>query len=356
MKKNLIITLILGTSMLLASCANSQEGQVVDQEETGKLSIVVSTFNEYDWLLQVLGERKDEFDVTLLLDSGLDMHSYEPSVEDIVTINSADLFIYNGGHSQTWIAEAIADPTNDNFKSINVMESLGDVVQEEVTVEGMQVGSIESSEHDHSEDEHDHSEDEHDHSEDEHDHDHDEGHAHDDEHVWLSLNNAMTICEIIGEEVAELDSDNATIYTTNAENYIQELSDLHAEYETAIATAQRDTLIFADRFPFLYMMQDYDVNYYAAFQGCAAETEASFETIKFLSEKVDELDVNYLLVIDNGLIELAETVISSSEDKDAETIVLHSMQTVTEEEIAAGASYYNFMQENLETLKLALAE
>ncbi len=344
MRKNIIIATALCVSMLLAACSNttnttSTTSTTNNQTEEANFSIVTSTFNEYDWLLQVLGNQKENFDITLLLDSGSDMHSYEPSVEDITTISSADLFIYNGGHSHTWVADAIANPINDNFRSINVMERLGDTVQAEVLVEGMQT---DSGEHDH-----DHEE--------AHDHSHDqEAGAHDDEHVWLSLNNAMTICEIMGEEVAKIDPVNADDYLANAQNYIETLSDLHKDYEEVMATAQRDTLIFADRFPFLYMMQDYDINYYAAFQGCAAETEASFETIKFLSEKVNELDVNKLLIIDNGLIELAETVISSSEDKDAETLVLHSMQTVTQEEMEAGATYYNYMQENLETLKLAL--
>ncbi len=436
MKKRFITAIALCAIMLLTSCASTTDGQAQGQNETGKLSIVASTFYEYDWLLQVLGDRKDDFDVTLLLDSGSDMHSFEPSVQDIVTVSSADLFIYNGGHSQTWVSDTIASPMNDNFRSINIMDSLGDSVQAEVTVEGMQVGSAESAEFSYDEEmydffapcceltccldgtethersdsfevdvdgtllrfihpttgeiveytedndsfkfaadgallgiilpktesdsaeqshEHDHDEDAHDHDEDAHDHDHDQGHAHDDEHVWLSLNNAMAICAIIGEEVAKLDPDNATVYIDNAENYIQVLSDLHIEYENAIATAARDTLIFADRFPFLYMMQDYDINYYAAFQGCAAETEATFETVKFLSEKIDELEVEKLLIIDNGLTELAETVIENSETKNAETLILHSMQTVTQEEIAAGATYYNYMHENLETLKLALA-
>ncbi len=353
MKKIFIISLLLSLALLLSSCAevpssespqssqaqpSSEAGQEVEVEAE-KFSIVASTFHEYDWVMQILGDNKDSFEVKLLLDSGSDMHSYEPSVQDITKIASADLLIYNGGNSHNWVTEVIAQPTNDNFRAVNIMENLGDAVHAEVAVEGMQLDSAHAHDHDHEEDAHDH----------------EEG-GHDDEHVWLSLNNAMMICEIIGEELALIDSENAETYKTNADNYIKELSALNDEYVSAIEQAEKDTLIFADRFPFLYMMQDYDVNYYAAFQGCAAETEASFETIKFLSEKVNEYDVYNLLILDNGLIELATTVINSSENKDAMTLVLHSMQSVTREEIDAGASYLGYMQENLETLKTALSE
>ncbi len=166
----------------------------------------------------------------------------------------------------------------------------------------------------------------------------------------------MTICEVIGEEISKLDPENATSYETNTASYVASLAALHEEYKTAITEADRDTLIFADRFPFLYMLSDYEVNYYAAFQGCSAETEASFETVTFLAEKVNELDVNNLLVLDNGLVDVATTVNNTSEDKDSSTLVLHSMQSVSQEDIAAGATYLNIMQENLQTLKTALAE
>ncbi len=377
MFKKLLLSSVVAAAMILSACnaEPSQEPTAPSSEPVAEAtaetySIVVTSFHEYDWVMEILGENTDNFEVTLLMDTGVDIHSYEPTVEDITIIQAADLYIYNGGHSHAWVADAIAKPTNENFKAINVVERLGDIVVTEVLVEGMQVDGAEDEheeEHAH-EDEHEHEEehaheDEHEHEEehsheDEHEgHDHsEEGHAHDDEHVWLSLNNAMMVCETIGSEIGAIDSANADTYKANADAYIATLAALDAEYEAAIAAADRDTLIFADRFPFIYMMNDYDVNYFAAFQGCSAETEATFETVKFLTDKVDELDINTLLIIDNGLIELAKKVNNESEDKDSEAIVLNSMQSVSRADIDAGATYYGYMQENLETLKTALAE
>ena len=164
----------------------------------------------------------------------------------------------------------------------------------------------------------------------------------------------MTVCELLAEEIGAIDTENAELYLENAHQYIHKLEELDQEYEAVLTEAEKDTLIFADRFPFLYLMEDYDIQYFAAFQGCSAETEASFETVKFLTEKVEELDLNNLLVIDNGLVDLAETINSSTESKECDILTLHSMQTVSGEEIEAGATYYQYMAENLEVIEKAL--
>ncbi len=357
MKKTTIFALTLIFALLLTACANptAQTPQEPDDASQDTYSIVATAFHEYDWLMQILGAQQDRFSVTLLMDTGVDMHSYEPSVQDIATISSADLFIYNGGLSQEWVADVIAQPLNANLKTINIMERLGDAVQAEVTVEGMQAGGHAHAHaedaHDHAEDAHEPAEDAHDHAEDAHDHA-----AHDDEHVWLSLHNAMTVCQIVADELASLDAQNADTYQANVQAYIATLAELDAAYQTAISEAARDTIVFADRFPFLYMMQDYELDYFAAFQGCSAETEASFDTVTFLSETVNALDINTLLIIDNGMEDLAHTINQSSRDQDSQTLVLHSMQSVAQADIDNGASYYGYMVENLETLKLALAQ
>ena len=164
----------------------------------------------------------------------------------------------------------------------------------------------------------------------------------------------MTTCEFLAQEIAKLDPENKDKYIENANAYIQTLEKLDEEYKDAVENAPKDTLVFADRFPFLYLMDDYDINYYAAFQGCSAETEASFETVTFLAKKVDELDAQKLLVIDNGMLELAETINSNTEKKNCEILTLHSMQSISKDEIENGASYYKYMKENLEVIKQAL--
>ena len=388
MKKNLLGISLLATSMLLNGCATStpQETPVETTEsntvDDDVLHIVASSFHEYDWLTQVIGDQIDRFDITLLIDNGVDMHSYEPTVEDIATITDSDLFIYNGGESDTW-AENILK-ANPDLNTINVVETLGDKVKNEVLIDGM-----EAHDHDHDHDEahdeehnHEHDEDceedhHHEHDEDceeDHHHEHDEDceedhhHEHDedcedgscenevDEHIWLSLNNAMLVCDAFADELAEIDSTNADAYHTNTEAYIDQLKALDTKYTEVVETSPKDTIIVTDRFPFLYLANDYNINYYAAFVGCSAETEASFETIAFLSEKIKEYDVNNVIILEDGLENLANTVVANSGNSDIETLTLDSMQSITQEDIDAGTTYLSIMESNLNTLKLALAE
>ncbi len=389
MKKRNLTAILLFGAMILSACTSSANTSSAtssttitqNPQDSDKLSIVATSFHEYDWVTNIIGDNNDTFDITLLMDNGVDLHSYEPNVEDISIISSADLFIYNGGASHGWVSGILAEPMNEDLQSIEVMASLGEAVKAEVTVEGMQSGSHdhshdESNTHDHDEsDSHDHDEsDSHDHDDsdthdhddsDTHDHDESDSHDHDesdthephsDEHVWLSLNNAMTICEIIEEKISDMDPDNAAMYQANTDAYINSLKELDNFFRETIDTSPRDTLVFADRFPFLYLMQDYDIQYFAAFQGCSAETEANFETIAFLTEKVNELDVNNLLILENGLLELAQTINNSSEDKDSDILELDSMQSVSSEDIASGVTYYSIMESNLEILKTALGE
>ncbi len=384
MTKKLLGISLLATSMMLAGCTSSapEVSTEISTEETSELTtetihIVASSFHEYDWLTQIIGEDNTTFDVSLLIDSGVDLHSYEPTVDDIATITSSDLFIYNGGESDAWAVDIL--DANPELNAINVIEVLDDNVQMSVVVEGMEA----DDDHDHDDETEEATEDDHDHdhddeteeaTEDDHDHDHDdeteeateddhdhddeteEEHSHEDEHIWLSLENAMIVCEHFADVLSTLDSENAELYATNAQNYIAELESLDEAYEEMIESAARDTIIVTDRFPFLYLASDYDINYYAAFEGCSAETEASFETIVFLAEKADEYDVNYLLITENGLESLATTVISSSANSEIEILELDSMQSVTQEDIDAGVTYYSIMESNLEVLRLALSE
>ncbi len=368
--KRLLGICLLVTTMIFSGCASSTDATdtVVNSTETvnEKVNIVVTSFHEYDWMTQVIGEDSDAFDVTLLINDGVDLHSYEPTVEDIATIASSDLFIYNGGESDSWVDDILA--ANSELNTISVIELLGSNTLDEVTVEGM-----EEEEHDHdhddeetTEEEHDHdhddeetTEEEHDHDDeetDEEEHDHDDEDSHTDEHVWLSLKNAAIICAQFADLVAEFDADNADTYQANADNYIAELNALDEAYETMVAEADRDTFIVTDRFPFLYLATDYNLNYYAAFSGCSAETEASFETIAFLAEKVNEYDVNYVVIIENGLEDLASTIINNSDDSSREVLVLNSIQSVTQSDIDAGVTYLSLMEENLEALTQILAQ
>ena len=366
-----------------ASLAQGDKNMVAAAEDASnqKYSVVCTIFPEYDWAREVIGELADEYEMTLLLDNGVDLHNYQPTADDIAKIADCDLFIYVGGESDGWVRDALKESTNEDMQVINLLEVLGDSVKEEELVEGMQESEHEhehdeahdeahDEEHDEAHDEaHDEEHDEaHDEAHDEtHDEEHDEAHdeAHDeehehgeeieyDEHVWLSLKNAQTLVSAITDSLKVIDSANADIYQANCDQYNAKLAALDKDYENAVAKASQNTILFGDRFPFRYLADDYALDYYAAFVGCSAETEASFETVIFLAEKVDELGLKHVLVIENSDQKIAETVVQSTKSKDQEILVLNSLQSVTTEDMENGVTYFSVMQDNLEVLTKAL--
>lgn len=335
MKKafSVIISLILLLS-LLAACGTEtpavEESASAASEDT--LRIVTTIFPEYDWVMNILGDRAGQAEVSMLLDSGVDLHSYQPTVDDVASIADCDLFIYVGGESDSWVDSALAETDRDSVKVINLMDALGDEVKEEEVVEGME------AEHDHEESE---------------EHDHEEE-VEFDEHVWLSLGNACDLCGVIEDALSEIDPDNAESYAANTEDYVRQLTALDEEYETAVEQASVKTLLFGDRFPFRYLVDDYDLDYYAAFAGCSAETEASFETIVFLAGKIDELGLKSICQIESSDGTIARTIRDNTRGRNQEILILDSMQSVTADDVAHGASYLSIMEDNLAVLKAAL--
>ena len=327
--KKIIAILMACLSALSFTTAFAQSGK--------KLGIVCTTFPQYDWVRQILGDRVNDVDLTLLLDNGIDLHNYQPTAGDIIKIAQSDLFIYAGGESDGWVEDVLATAQNPNLKTVNMLASVE--AKEEETVEGMQKEAHDHDEHDH--DEHDH---------DEHDHDGIEY----DEHVWLSLRNAETLTQTIADALCELDSANAPAYQENAANYIAQLKELDNQYRDAVNNGKRTTILFADRFPFRYLADDYGLTYYAAFVGCSAETEASFETIAFLARKVDELQLPAVLTIEGANHAVAETVVSSTQAKNQAILTMNSIQSVTAKDAENGESYLGIMADNLNVLKEAL--
>ncbi len=348
MKKILAIIL---TVALTVCCFTACSGE---KKDDGKLHIVTTIFPEYDWVLNVLGENPAGADVVMLLDNGVDLHSYQPTVDDIMKVASCDLFIYVGGESDGWVRDALAQATNKNMIVINLLEVLGDKVKEEEIVEGME----HEHDHDHDHDDGDH-DDDHDHEdgdreEHDHDHEHEDGEVEYDEHVWLSLRNAETLVKAISQAVEKLDSANAEAYRKNTEAYVGKLRALDERYKTAVAGATNRTLLFGDRFPFRYLTDDYGLKYYAAFVGCSAETEASFETIKFLTGKVDELSLPAVMTIEGANHKIAETIVANTQAKNQKILQLNSLQSTTSEDVKKGATYLSVMEANLSVLTDAL--
>ena len=331
MKKIIIAVLcMLLTAGALAGC-----GEKNKSEKNADLSIVATIFPGYDWVREIMGDEAENADITMLMDNGTDLHSYQPTADDISKISKCDLFIYAGGESDEWVKDALKQAENKDMKVINMMEMLGDSVKTEEVVEGME------SEHDH------------DHDEDGDHHDSDQEVEYD-EHTWLSLKNAEVICEAIENDLSSLDPEHKDIYKNNSVEYISKLSELDSKYQEVVDDAARKTVLFGDRFPFRYLTDDYGLDYYAAFVGCSAETEASFETVKFLAEKVDELDLPCVMTIEGSDHKIAETIIRNTADKDQKVLTMDSMQAVTASDLKDGKTYLSVMEKNLEALKEAL--
>ena len=353
-----------------SSTSNKSTASTTSETKTDdankKLSVVCTIFPEYDWIRELVGDKKDNYEITYLMDKGVDLHSYQPTAEDIAKIANCDLFVYVGGESDGWVKDALKESKNDKMQVVNLLEALGNNVKEEEVVEGMQ----EEDEHDHdhgkkedADHDHEHKEDadhDHEHKDDaDHDHDHDEdGHHHDeveyDEHVWLSLRNASSLVNELAARLQIIDPENKDYYAGTAAEYTSKLGDLDSRYLAAVKKAKNKTVLFGDRFPFRYLVDDYGLKYYAAFVGCSAETEASFETVAFLAKKADELKLNNVLVIENSDQKIAKKIVETTKAKDQKIVEMNSMQSVTADQIADGATYLGIMEANLKALEAAL--
>lgn len=314
LKRIVSFTLMLFVVVLsLCGCTNSVK-------DFSKTKIVVTSFAAYDWLVEILGNRAENFNICYLLDSGADMHSYQPSVDDMADIKDCDFLILVGGESEEWIIDSIENSENHNI-ILNFSELLCDNMKFEEHIEGMQ--------------------------------DHEEEESEYDEHVWLSLKNAKRICEAICQFICEIDGENSGYYELNLSNYVDSLESLDMKYRDAISSSQIDTLIFADRFPFRYLTEDYGLKYYAAFAGCSAESEASFDTLIFLCDKADEVGAGAVIELEKSNDRIARTIAGNIKNE-VEIVTMDSMQSVSCSDIKNGAKYINIMKENLNAVITAL--
>ncbi len=331
-----ISTLVLLILLIAAftGCSNNSNGAATsdsnDTDAKEKISVVATIFPEYDWVREIIGDASEDIELTLLMDSGIDLHSFQPTANDILTISTCDLFIYVGGESDEWVENVLKEVANDDMIVINLLEALGDYAKEEEQVEGMEIDEDEEDGQDEDEIEYD-------------------------EHVWLSLKNTQMICSAIAQALAQLDEENADSYAANAIAYQEKLAELDSRYEAVCSEAAKKTLLFGDRFPFRYLTDDYGLSYFAAFNGCSAETEASFETIVFLANKVDELGLSCVLTIETSDQKIANTIIQNTEQQNQQVLVLNSMQSITKDDIQNGVTYITIAEENLLILETALS-
>lgn len=319
MKKFLLLLLALSLLVApLSSCQNTEQNDTV--------TIVTTVFPEYDWVMNILGQQTANVEVILLTENGTDLHSFQPTVGDIAKISTCDILICTGGLSDAWIDDALASSSNEQQTVIRLMSLLS---HEEKLVEQSQHHNA-------------------------HAHDSEDHHDSYDEHVWLSLKLAKRFCGAIAEAICQKLPEHAEEYTQNCAAYVAKLDRLDAEYETSVSTAEKHELLFADRFPFTYLTYDYGLSCYAAFPGCSAETEASFETVAFLAETLNKLSLPAVVVLESADLSLAKTVIATSQSQNVRIISLDSLQSVSKLDIQSGISYLDIMKNNLLALESAL--
>ncbi len=338
-----LLSLMLLASLFLTAAAAEEK----------KISVVTTIFPIYDWVREVAGDNPS-IELTMLLDNGVDLHSYQPTVADMMKIATCDVFIYVGGESDEWVEDALQEAVNKEMIVVNLVEAMGDDIKIEEIVEGMEhehEGHDHEEHEDHDQEEHEDHDHEGDEDHDDHDHEHEEEA---DEHVWLSLRNARKLVIAIAEALTQADPDHAEIYSANASAYAEKLSALDRKYEEVTKDSAYRTILFGDRFPFRYLADDYQLSYYAAFSGCSAESEASFQTIVFLAQKVDELGLPAVLTIEGANHKIAETVIGTTSAKNQKILVMNSMQGTTLADVQAGVTYLSIMESNLDVLKQAL--
>ena len=309
--------------ILATFCALTTSVFAAKAKKSDKLKVVTTIFPEYDWAREIIGDKASNVELTLLLGNGVDLHSYQPSIQDIAKISTADIFIYVGGESDGWVKDALKNATNKNMKVINLMETLGDKLKAEEVKEGMQAEEEEDE-------------------------------VEYDEHVWLSLRFAKILSTEIANALCEKDAANAAAYKANLSAFAAKLDALDAKYAAAVKAGSKNTILFGDRFPFRYFVEDYGLDYFAAFAGCSAETEASFETVIFLSKKVDELGLNSVLKIESSDGKIARTIIQNTKSKNAKVLTMDAIQSTTLKQAKAGATYLSIMEGNLKVIEEAL--
>lgn len=306
--------------------------QAANKASAEPFSVVCTIFPEYDWVKKILGDHADNVELTYLLDSGVDLHSYQPTADDMMKISTCDLFVYVGGESDEWVEDALAGAANTDMKVINLMDVLGDSAKVEELKEGMQ-----EIEHEH---EHKHSK---------------EVSTFEDDEVkdrplsdwegdWQSAYPLVLDGSL--DEAWEHKSEDGSM---TAEEYKDYYTKGYNSFQTLVDASSVKALVFGDRFPFRYFVDDYGLDYYAAFIGCSAETEASFKTIAFLADKVKELDCKTIFTLENSSKDIAESIINNS-GKTVDIAELNSLQSISKNDIAGGVSYISLMQKNYDVL------
>lgn len=304
------ILLLMAAVLMAAGCACGAE-----TESGRKLRVVTTIFPQYDFIREIAG---DAVELSMLLKPGAETHSYEPAPQDVIAIQQSDLFIYVGGESDEWVRTILQSAPSETRRDVALMELVEPVQEDEQAAGG---------------------------------HDHDDGEEEYDEHVWTSPVNAMTIVSALTDALCQLDPDHEPAYRQRAADYLEQLSELDAQFRETVEHAERRELVFGDRFPLTYFVKEYGLTYTAAFPGCASETEASAATIARLIQKIEQDQIPTVFYIELSNHQIADAL---AEQTGARTELFYTCHNVTADDFNAGLGYLELMRRNLEPLREAL--
>ncbi|MBO4343533.1 MAG: zinc ABC transporter substrate-binding protein [Clostridia bacterium] len=313
MKKR-VLTVIFAVLAAFSLSGCEKGGEIKDN--TDGIEIVCTFYPQYSWVKNLT--KDTGADVILLQKGGTDFHSYQPTFEDTLKVQTCDVLVCIGGESDSWSEEAAQN--GGKAKVVSVMEEVSEKLIDESVRNGKEQENTEKEK---------------------------------DEHVYLSVKNAKTACKAIAETLCEADGKNAERYRENLQEYLGKLEEIDKEFEKLTENCARKNFVMPDRYPFAYLSRDYGLECFAAFKGCSSETDASFETVVFLSEKIKELDVKYVAVTENSDKKTAKSVIENSGKDGIEILELNSMQSLSENDVKS-AEYTDIMLENLEAFRLLL--
>ena len=326
---------VLCLTVFCGGCLGAISG--TDQEtkdgpgQDNRLRVVTTIFPPYDFVREIVGDRAD---LKMLLKPGEESHSYEPTPQDIIAIQDCDIFIYTGGENDVWVEDILSSMPDNGRLTLRLTDCVETV--EEEHVEGMK----ESGGHEHEEDEANA------------DHEEEPETVHEiDEHVWTSPVNASVITGEICRLLCRADPENGSVYEENAAAYQEELAGLDGQFRDVVAHAERRVLIFGDRFPFRYFADEYGLDYFAAFPGCAGDTEPSAATMVFLIRKAQEEQVPSVLKMELSNADIANAV---AEAAGTDVRVFYSCHNLSADDFENGETYLSMMQKNVETLKEVL--
>ncbi len=304
------LCLILVLLLTAVSCSHN------DSTKDEKLDVVVTAFPHYDFVRQIAG---DNVNLTMLLKPGNEMHSYEPSPSDMAKISCCDIFVYTGGESDSW-AKSILDSADN--KDMTVI-SFTDICPATSHVHGEE-DTCETDSHSHTYD----------------------------EHVWTSPVNAIKICEHIYSVLCSKDIQNTEEYTQNYDSFYNELCEIDSLFRDAVASGKRREIVVGDRFPFTHLVNEYGIEYTAAFPGCSSQTEPSAKTVAAISQKVKNEGIPVVFTVEFSNKKIANTIVSGT---DAQICTLHSCHNVTSDGFTSNITYSELMRLNAENIRKALS-